>query len=88
MGSYKLCGSKLTVFLFLLYVSSAGLFPNINLETANDGILIINGLSAGGHIGFSVDSLGDVNFDGWADYVVAAEGACGMWYTEISIPQM
>ena len=52
---------------------STGFSANTDLSamTSSDGF-VINGLSAGGAFGISVNGAGDINFDGVDDFAIGA----------------
>ena len=58
---------------YVVFGGASGFPPNIDLSTLNGSNgFKINGVAAGDESGFSVDSAGDLNFDGFADLIVGA----------------
>jgi hypothetical protein len=65
------------MLLFLTVVTAQ--FADINLDKANVGILV-SGLSDDSNVGFTVNAAGDLNRDGWDDYLIGAVGGCYVVY--------
>ncbi|MCP4710010.1 MAG: hypothetical protein GY869_15410 [Planctomycetes bacterium] len=65
--------AKILLVIFVLLIVAVGCtYMDIDMELAH---VIFNGESGGDHAGYSLTSLGDVNYDGYDDILIGAPGS-------------